>query len=89
MAHTLGAIQGVDEIVGENPTQLQTARNGDPLVTFPEKLKEHRQTHSPSIIHHQSTCGEHSPLSLEKPLLISRPGGKGEAGPGPRPPLCR
>ena len=84
MACTLGAIQGVDEIVGENHTRLQTAHDGDPVVTSPEELKECRRTpltlQHPPAVHLRA----HSPLSLEKPFLVSRPGGTGTLvwGPG-------
>ena len=79
----LGAIQGVNEIVGENHTRLKTARDGDPVVTSWEELKECRQTpltlQHPPAVHLRA----HSPLSLEKPFLISRPGGMGRLVRGP------
>ena len=79
----LGAIQGVNEIVGENHTRLKTARDGDPVVTSWEELKECRQTpltlQHPPAVHLRA----HSPLSLEKPVLLSRPGGMGRLVRGP------
>lgn len=79
----LGAVQGVDEIVGENHTRLKTACDGDPVVTSREELKECRRT--PLTLQHPPAVylRAHSPLSLEKPFLISRPAGMGRLVRGP------
>lgn len=72
-------------MVGENHTELEIARDGDLLVTrwrSSKNTSRHILTlRRPPAVH----LPEHSPLPLEKPLLMSR--WEGEAWPGPQLPV--